>query len=73
MGGTIEVQLVRGRSADVTIVEDLFARYEQTLTRFRTDSELSRLNASQGSEFRASPVLFEAVSQALSIAGKDNL
>ncbi len=46
-----------------------FEEWEQSLSRFRADSELNRLNASAGQPFRASPVLFAAVRLALEAAG----
>ncbi|MBN1190950.1 MAG: FAD:protein FMN transferase [Dehalococcoidales bacterium] len=49
-------------------VEYLFMEMEQQLSRFRDDSELSRLNQSAGKEFKASPLLYEIVMTALSSA-----
>ena len=54
-------------------VEDLFASVEAALSRFRPDSELSRLNRaaadSQGRQlFRSSPLLFEVAAAALEAA-----
>lgn len=46
-------------------VEDLFRYFEELLSRFRPTSELSRLNAHDGSVFMASPDLFAAVEAAL--------
>ncbi|RME40980.1 MAG: FAD:protein FMN transferase [Caldilineae bacterium] len=45
-------------------VQDLFYSMENRLSRFKADSELSRLNRADG-PFRASPTLFDAVSVAL--------
>ncbi|HEX5501480.1 MAG TPA: hypothetical protein VFW96_02585, partial [Thermomicrobiales bacterium] len=39
-------------------VERLFAGVEAALSRFRSASELSRLNRAAGRPFRASPLLF---------------
>lgn len=49
-------------------IEDIFAKVENTLSRFSPDSELSRLNASAGHPFAASPVLLEVVETALKMA-----
>ena len=47
------------------MVERFFAKTEARLSRFRADSELSRLNRAAGSTFMASPVLFGLVEDAL--------
>ncbi len=47
------------------LAERFFAKTEARLSRFRRDSELSRLNRSAGAPFDASPVLFDLVEQAL--------
>lgn len=52
----------------VDTVQRIFAEVEQCLSRFRPDSELSGLNRSNGKPFHASPLLFQAVSLALSAA-----
>ncbi len=49
-------------------VQRLFAQVEATLSRFRPESELSRLNAAAGRPWRASPLLFRAVAAALAAA-----
>ncbi len=49
-------------------VERLFQTVEETLSRFRPGSELSRLNFCGGQPFQASPLLFEVVSQSLEAA-----
>jgi thiamine biosynthesis lipoprotein len=49
----------------VRMVEESFYYFEQLLSRFRPDSELSRLNESQGLVFRASHDFFAAVEAAL--------
>ena len=49
-------------------VRGLFAAWESTLSRFRNDSELSRLNAAAGDIVVASPRLFDAVHTALRAA-----
>ena len=54
----------RARNA-LRMVERFFAKTEARLSRFRADSELSRLNRAAGSTFMASPVLFGLVEDAL--------
>ncbi len=49
-----------------------FEEWEQALSRFREDSELSRLNRNAGSKVRASPVLWEVVQAALEAARQSN-
>ncbi len=44
-----------------------FEDWEQSLSRFRLDSELSRLNRSQGSVFRASETLWEVLKLSLQV------
>jgi thiamine biosynthesis lipoprotein len=65
MGGTVEVQLVNRPASAADGIEALFASYEQTMSRFLPDSELCALNASAGAPFHASPVLFDAVCEAM--------
>jgi thiamine biosynthesis lipoprotein len=65
MGGTVEVQLVGGTPADAGRIESLFAEHERTLSRFMPDSELCALNNAAPARFEASPLLFDAVSEAL--------
>ncbi len=45
--------------------ESFFAQTEARLSRFRTDSELSRLNRAAGKPFAASPILYDLVAEAL--------
>ena len=54
----------RARSA-LLAAEGFFAQTEARLSRFRADSELSRLNRTAGKPFAASPVLFDLVAEAL--------
>ncbi|MFN8467611.1 MAG: FAD:protein FMN transferase [Caldilineaceae bacterium] len=54
----------RARNA-LLAAEGFFAQTEARLSRFRADSELSRLNRAAGKPFAASPVLFELVAEAL--------
>lgn len=58
----------RGARAACRAVEDLFARVEATLSRFRPESELSRLNRQAGAPFPASPLLWTVVGAALAAA-----
>ena len=46
-------------------IEQFFAQTEARLSRFKTNSELSRLNRSAGKPFTASPLLFDLVDAAL--------
>lgn len=64
MGAEVELQIVGGAPADAARVEALFAAHERAMSRFLPDSELCALNASAGTPFRASPLLFDAVSEA---------
>jgi thiamine biosynthesis lipoprotein len=64
MGGTVELQLVHGGDADIDRVAALFATHERAMSRFLPESELCALNASAGAPFRASALLFDAVSEA---------
>jgi FAD:protein FMN transferase len=54
----------RARNA-LLAAENFFAQTEARLSRFRPDSELSRLNGAAGKPFAASPVLFDLVAEAL--------
>lgn len=68
MGGTVDIHLDTSDASAATRVEALFASHERALSRFRHDSELSALNASGGSAFHASALLFDIVRQALAAA-----
>ncbi len=63
---------LRDRKAEAEAALDrvqwLFADNEAALSRFLPDSELSRLNRSAGQPFRASPLLFEVVAEAIAAA-----
>ncbi len=65
MGGTVEAQIVGGATGSDAVVEALFGRSEQTLSRFLPESELCALNNTARAAFHASPVLFDAVQEAL--------
>lgn len=66
MGTTVAV--TTDRSDGVDRVRDLFARVEQTCSRFLPDSELSRLNADPAPRRRVSPELASALQVALELA-----
>lgn len=68
MGGSVEVQVAGGGGDPARTVERVFAQHESALSRFRSDSELSALNAAHAAPFRASPLLFDAVSEAIAWA-----
>ena len=65
MGGSVELQFPDGGAAEAERVQALFAAHERALSRFLPDSELSALNNASPPSFHASPLLFEAVSEAL--------
>lgn len=65
MGGTAEVQIVDGDEEALLRVQRLFAEHERAMSRFRDDSELNALNASAERPFRASPLLFDVVCDAV--------
>ena len=50
------------------VVERVVAEFDQACSRFRDDSELSRVNAAAGAAVRVGPVLLEAVTVALRAA-----
>ena len=54
--------------AAVPAVEKLFAEWEDVLSRFRPESELSRLNARSGTPVRVGPILLVAVEASLEAA-----
>lgn len=69
MGTTItlfvpEAQMTKG----IDIVKSLFAEWEQTLSRFRPESELSQLNQKAGELVIVSDLLLTVLSQALTAA-----
>jgi FAD:protein FMN transferase len=68
MGTTVTVVVPDVDRAAAVLVEGLFARWEATLSRFRPESELSRLNAAGGRPFRASALLLAVVEEALQAA-----
>lgn len=69
MGTTITLLVGQDEPVDaVAAVRDLFADWERTLSRFRPDSELSRLNASAGRPVEVSPLLMAVTRTALAAA-----
>jgi thiamine biosynthesis lipoprotein len=60
--------LPRRDAAAAEIVRELFGTWESALTRFRPDSELSRLNAAAGRTMAASPLLLTVVGDAVRAA-----
>lgn len=69
MGTVCEIR-AEASHAQVTAAFEEIARWEQVLSLFRPDSELSRLNAGLGRWQDASPSLYRAVSLALEMAGR---
>jgi thiamine biosynthesis lipoprotein len=69
MGTEIHVLSPAIRALDaLEAVRSLFAEWEDTLSRFRPESELSRLNLRAGTPVRVGPVLMAAVEAALEAA-----
>jgi thiamine biosynthesis lipoprotein len=69
MGTTISLLLPEAQKIEGTMaVKKLFAEWEQALSRFRTDSELSQLNQHAGSVVIVSKLLFRVMWQALRAA-----
>jgi len=65
MGGSVDMQIVRGSTAGASAIEALFASHERAMSRFDPESELCALNTAAPAPFRASPLLFDAVSEAV--------
>jgi thiamine biosynthesis lipoprotein len=69
MGSDVHVLVPRrGASAYAGGVETLFAEWENVLSRFRPESELSRLNDRAGVPVRVGPILLAAVEASLAAA-----
>jgi thiamine biosynthesis lipoprotein len=69
MGTTITVLAPLPRLVAATrMTRDLFEEWEQALSRFRPESEVSRLSASGGRYVKLSALLYEALSTALDAA-----
>ena len=63
-----EPERVNRADGAIDDVQRTFATVEATLSRFLTDSELSRLNRANGQPFRASSILFKVVTDAVTAA-----
>ena len=73
MGTTIDLLLPENRTEQGTqIVRNLFAEWEQALSRFIADSELSRLNQSAGAAVAVSDLLYSVLATALTAAWATN-
>ena len=75
MGSTITALIEAGTPAAEAALARLprqFERWEQTLSRFRPDSELNRLNRAGGQPFRVSPTLWAVLKSALCAAQESN-
>jgi thiamine biosynthesis lipoprotein len=69
MGATISLLLPESQAAQgLQIVQTLFAAWEQTLSRFLPESELSRLNQQAGIPIVVSDLLFAVLTTALNAA-----
>lgn len=69
MGTTVNLLLPEAQKVEGAMaVKDLFAEWEQTLSRFRSDSELSQLNRHAGEVVIVSELLFKVMTEALMAA-----
>ncbi len=69
MGTTVSLLLPQDdAAAGGALARDLFEQWERTLSRFRPESELSRLNARAGEMVEVSPLLCEVLAAALAAA-----
>lgn len=69
MGSTVQVLLPSGQfQTGLRLVGELFAEWERCLSRFRPESEVSRLSRCPGRPTPVSPLLFSVASQALAAA-----
>jgi len=69
MGTTISLLLLENQAElGVQIVRTLFSEWEQTLSRFLPESELSRLNRQAGSSTAVSDLLYHVLATALTAA-----
>jgi FAD:protein FMN transferase len=68
--GTTALVVAKPAALDraVTIVRDVLAAVDRSLSRFRLDSELSAINRAAGSQIAVSPLCLEAVLVALDVA-----
>ena len=73
MGTTVAVLLPeRDATAGFEAVQDLFATWENVLSRFLGESELSRLNSRAGVAVAVSPLLWDVLAHALEAASATN-
>lgn len=73
MGTTVTLLLPEQRKVEgAAIARDLFERWEQALSRFRPDSELSYLNRYAGTRVIVGELLFTVLRQALAAAQATN-
>ncbi len=72
LGTSAEVVVLRAGAlpAALAVVEDELRSIDEACSRFRDDSELTRLNRSAGAPFTPSPLLLEALSVALGAAAQ---
>jgi FAD:protein FMN transferase len=71
MGTTVQLLLPGEQAgAGASVVRELFAGWEQTLSRFRADSELMQLNRQAGTSVIVSSLLFRVLQTALAAAGE---
>ena len=69
MGTTVSLLLLEEQSEEgTTLVQDLFDEWEQMLSRFLPESELSQLNRRAGAYVMVSPLLFNVMEEALEAA-----
>jgi len=68
MGTRVEILLPNSQAECARVVDDLFAEWEEELSRFRAASGLSRLNAMAGRPAPAGPLLRRVVCRALDAA-----
>jgi thiamine biosynthesis lipoprotein len=66
MGTDVDVLApIPDRDASLALVHGVFAAWDHRFSRFRSDSELSRLNASAGTRFAASSLMLEVAAASL--------
>lgn len=68
MGTTVSVVLDERHAGGAAVVAGLFETWEEAFSRFRSSSELSRVNAGTGRAVRVSPLFVEVVGTALEAA-----
>ena len=68
MGTDVSVVLPSSHRREAIRVQRLFVEWDQRLSRFRRDSELSRVNAAAGRDVPVSPATFDVIEQALHAA-----